>query len=91
MSATLLRQGLGRIATAMMREQAAEILYLDAAGHSTREIAKLVGMKFPQVEIIRTVAGDCVIEAMRDSGYADIEIIRTLGVPTARVLVPAPA
>lgn len=81
-----INSGLARIATARMREQAAEILYLDAAGHTAREIAKLVGVKVPEVEVIRTVTGDCLIESMRDEGYADIEIIRTLGVATGRVL-----
>lgn len=89
---TTLLHALDRIATAAMRDQATEILYLDAAGHSTLEIAKAIGVKWPEVKIIRNVAGDCIIAAMREDGYADVEIIRTLGVPTARVVAPlAPA
>lgn len=86
---SLVVQALGRIATAGMREQAAEILYLDAAGHSTPEIAKAVGVKKTEVPIIRDFAGNCVIEALRESGYADIDIQRTLGVPSARVAAAA--
>lgn len=83
-----LTAGLDRIATARMRDQATEILYLDAAGHTTREIAKRVGVKVPEVSTIREVTGDGLIAAMRQEGYADVEIIRTLGVPTARVCTP---
>jgi transcriptional regulator len=86
---SLVVQGLDRIATAAMRDQAAQVLYMDAAGHSTLEIAREIGVKRPVVKIIRTVAGDCVIEALRESGYADSEIVRTLGVPTARLAPPA--
>jgi hypothetical protein len=87
MTTSFITQGLERIATAAMRGQAAEVIYLDAAGHSTREIAKKVGVKVPEVAILRQVAGDGLIAAMRDDGYADAEIIRTLGVPTHRVLL----
>lgn len=82
----LLTQSLGRIATPVMREQAAQVLYLDAAGHSTIDIAREIGVKWPVVKIIRDVAGDCVIEEMRENGYADCEIVRTLGVATERVM-----
>lgn len=82
---TSLLNALDRIATAAMRDQATEILYLDAAGHSKLEIAKTMGISWPTVEVIRNAAGDCIIQAMREDGYADVEIIRTLGVPTARV------
>lgn len=86
---SLLLQGLDKIATAAMRDQAAEVLYLDACGYSTLQIANRVGVKLQEVVVIRDTAGDCVIEAMRDSGYADVEIIRTLGVATARVALAA--
>lgn len=74
-----------------MREQAAEILYLDAAGYQRIDIARKLGLKQKDVETIRNVAGDGVIAALRDSGYSTGEICRTLGVPTARVLPPIAA
>lgn len=85
---SLLLQGLDKIATAMMREQAEQVLYLDAAGHSTTEIAAQLGVTWPTVNTLRQVAGDGVIEALREEGYADVDIIRTLGVPTQRVTEP---
>lgn len=83
---SLLAHGLDRIATAAMREQAAEVLYLDAAGHSTLEIGRELGIKRSHIGLLRQVAGDALIEALREDGYADLDIIRTLGIPTARVL-----
>lgn len=85
---SFLAQGLDKIATAVMRDQAAQVLYLDASGHSTTEIATTLGVTWPTVNTLREVAGDGVIAAMRDADYADVEIIRTLGVPTARVTEP---
>lgn len=82
---TLLAQGLDRIATPMMRDQAAEVLYLSATGHSTLEIGREMGVKWPYVNLLRDVAGDALIGAMRDEGRDAGEIVRTLGVPTARV------
>lgn len=74
-----------------MRTQATEILYLDAAGHSTREIARKLQLKRTEIEQLRDIAGDGVIEALRESGYSTGEIVRTLGVATARVLPPIAA
>lgn len=88
---SLLFQGLSSIATPLMRDQATEIIYLDAAGHTTREIGKKLNLKRREVESIRDLAGDGVISALRDSGYSDLEIIRTLGIATARVVPPIAA
>jgi DNA-directed RNA polymerase specialized sigma24 family protein len=89
---SLLLQGLDRIATAAMRDQAQHVLYLDVEGFSTLEIAKAIGIKKTEVKTLKELAGDGVIEVMREDGYADVDIIRTLGIPTARVIgEPVPA
>lgn len=68
----------------MMRDQAAEVLYLSATGHSTLEIGREMGVKWPYVNLLRDVAGDALIGAMRDEGRDVAEISRTLGIPSAR-------
>jgi hypothetical protein len=88
---SLLSQGLSSIATPLMREQCAEVLYLDAAGHSVLEIAAHLKLKRSEVEGLRELAGDRLIWALRESGYSTAEIVRTLGVATARVLPPIAA
>lgn len=85
MVSTLLAQGLEHIATAAMREQAAEVIYLSAEGYSVPEIGRLLQIKRPQVSLLRELAGDGLIEVLRSEGRSDGEIIRTLGVPTARL------
>jgi hypothetical protein len=67
------------------REPASEVAYLTAAGWKTTEIAARMGITWREVNDLRTAAGDGVIAALRDQGYSDVEVIRTLGVPTARV------
>lgn len=67
-----------------------EVSYLTAAGYGVREIASLLGLPWPRVNALKDQAGTAVIVQMRDDGYADTEIIRTLGVPTARVVGSVP-
>jgi Mn-dependent DtxR family transcriptional regulator len=67
------------------REDAAEVSYLTAAGWKTTEIAKRLGISWREVNTLRDEAGDGVIEYLRDEGYTDVELIRTLGIPTARL------
>jgi hypothetical protein len=67
------------------------VAYHSAAGYQTREIAGIMELPWPEVNKLREQAGDALITAMRGDGYGDIEIIRTLGVPTARVVGSAPA
>lgn len=62
-----------------------KVAYESAAGYSTREIARRLGIPWPEVNALREAAGDAVITQMRSDGYTNVEIIRTLGVPTARV------
>lgn len=70
------------------REQAAQVSYLSAAGWQTREIADKMGITWRQVNTLRDATGNGVIAYLRSEGYTDVEVIRTLGVPTARVLAP---
>jgi DNA-binding transcriptional regulator LsrR (DeoR family) len=72
------------VATAQ-REQASEVAYLTAAGWKTTEIASRLGISWREVNTLRDATGDGVISHLRDAGYSDVELIRTLGVPTARV------
>lgn len=72
------------VATAR-REPASEVAYLTAAGWKTTEIADRMDITWREVNDLRREAGDGVIAALRDQGYSDVEVIRTLGVPTARV------
>lgn len=71
--------------------QVLQVTYLSAAGYKTREIAAELHLPWPKVNELREQAGTAVITQMRDDGYSSTEIIRTLGVPTARVVGSAPA
>lgn len=70
--------------------QVLEVTYLSAAGYKTREIASLLDVPWPRVNQRREEAATAVIRQMRSDGYADPEIIRTLGVPSARVVGSVP-
>ncbi len=74
-----------RFVPTVQRKQAEEVSYLTAAGWKTTEIAERMGISWRQVNDLRDVTGDGVIAHLRDEGYTDVEVIRTLGVPTARV------
>lgn len=63
-----------------------EVAYRSAAGFKTREIAGLMSLPWPRINELREQAGTAVITQMQGDGYSSIEIIRTLGVPTARVI-----
>lgn len=86
---TLPKLALDYLATAY-RTQAAQVVTMSAVGFNSYEIASSMGLTVKGVKNLRDMVGDGVIEAMRDQGYADTEIIRTLGVPTGRVLESSP-
>jgi len=67
------------------REPASQVAYLTAAGWKTTEIAERLGITWRAVNELSRLAGDGIIAALHDEGYSDVEVIRTLGVPTARV------
>lgn len=67
-----------------------KVTYLTAGGFKTREIASRLCIPWPRVNELRERAGSAVIVQMRSDGYEDAEIIRTLGVPTARVVGSVP-
>jgi hypothetical protein len=68
-----------------------EVAYRTAAGFKTREIANMLDLPWPEVNTLRDAAGTAVISQMKLDGYGVGEIVRTLGVPTARVVGSAPA
>jgi hypothetical protein len=70
------------------REGASEVAYLSAAGWQTREIAERMNITWRQVNTLRDATGNGGIDYLRSAGYSDAEVIRTLGVPTARVIAP---
>lgn len=82
---TFLSQALGRVDDAD-REDAVRVISLSAMGYGTMEIARQMGITWRKVEQLRDAAGDAVIEEMSVAGFGEGETIRTLGVPTARVV-----
>lgn len=68
-----------------MRAEVANVAYMSAAGWQTMEIAGALHMTWHRVNELKDAASVAVVGALRDQGYSDVEIIRTLGVPTQRV------
>jgi fibrillarin-like rRNA methylase len=77
----MLQQALTYVAEEKQHD-AAKIAVLGELGYEEMEIAKQVGMSWRKMNAVRLQLQGGLIAVMRTSGYADGEIIRTLGIPT---------
>lgn len=65
------------------RTAAVEVAFFSAAGHRDGEIAKRLGIKAREVSALRDELGDAIVYTLRDDGFTDGEIARSLGIATA--------
>lgn len=78
----VVRQAIGTMPSAIQGE-ALEIAYLSAAGYGIVEVGARLGLTWREADRTRAAVASHLIVALRADGYADAEIARTFGVPSA--------
>lgn len=67
------------------RDQVASAVMLLSQGYGVKEVGKALSVSWREVERLREVMASAMLAVMREDGFTETEIIRSLRVPTAIV------